>query len=107
MVLDMRFLPNPYYVPELRALNGTQRPVRTYLLRHPVALAALEQLALWLSDLLPHFHRKGKTTLHVALGCTGGQHRSVVMAAELKKRLPGNVRLFHRELTSARRKAHG
>lgn len=107
MVLDMRFLPNPYYVPKLRALNGTQRPVRDYIIKHPVALAALEQLAQWLRALLPHFHRKGKATLHVALGCTGGQHRSVVMAVELKKRLPGNVRLFHRELASARRKAHG
>lgn len=107
MVLDMRFLPNPYYVPELRALNGTQRPVRAYLLRHPVALGALEQIAQWLSDLLPHFHRKGKDTLHIALGCTGGQHRSVVMAAELKKRLPGNPRLIHRELTANRRTTHG
>jgi len=98
LVFDMRFLPNPFYVPALKKLNGMHRRVQHYVLGQPGARAALERMTELIRSLLADFMREGKTTLHIALGCTGGQHRSVVMANELKKCLPGNTFVYHREL---------
>jgi UPF0042 nucleotide-binding protein len=83
VVLDVRFLDNPYFVPELRALPGTDAAVRTFVLENPETTAFVEKAADLLRFSLPRYEREGKSYLTVAIGCTGGRHRSVVLAAEL------------------------
>jgi UPF0042 nucleotide-binding protein len=85
LVFDVRFLPNPYYRPRLRLLNGHAKAVRTFLLKQKLTLNFLAKLYSLLDFLLPYYQREGKAYLTVALGCTGGRHRSVVIASELKK----------------------
>ena len=80
VVLDCRFLPNPHWVEELRPLTGLDAAVRDYVLDQPDAMEFLQRLDGLLSILLPAYAREGRTYLSIALGCTGGQHRSVVMA---------------------------
>jgi RNase adapter protein RapZ len=98
LVFDMRFLPNPFYVATLKKHTGLHQRVQQFVLQHTSAQTMLERMTQMIRTLLPDFIREGKTTLHVALGCTGGQHRSVVMANALKKRLPGDTFVYHREL---------
>jgi RNase adapter protein RapZ len=86
MVLDVRFLPNPYFVNELRERSGLDSSVRDYLLGNTETRAFLERLYALLEFALPLYEREGKSTLTLALGCTGGRHRSVVLVEELKKR---------------------
>ncbi|MDA8237572.1 MAG: RNase adapter RapZ [Chloroflexi bacterium] len=102
LVLDVRFLQNPYYVPELRRLSGLTDPVRAYVLDQPLArrfVAAVEEL---LELTIPAYVGEGKTRLTIAIGCTGGYHRSIalaeVFAAWLAERDYGPVSVFHREL---------
>ena len=85
LVFDTRFLPNPHWVPELRPLTGTDESVREYVLGNDDARAYLERLRDLLVFLLPAFVREGKHYLTVAIGCTGGHHRSVVFASELSR----------------------
>jgi UPF0042 nucleotide-binding protein len=83
LVFDVRFLPNPYYVAELRSLTGLDAGVRDYVFSTPVAeeyLAKLKDFVLWL---LPRYEEEGKTGLVVTIGCTGGHHRSVAVAHAL------------------------
>jgi UPF0042 nucleotide-binding protein len=80
IVLDCRFLPNPHWVDELRPLTGLDAPVREFVLAQPVALEFLERLASLFELLLPAYVAEGKSYLTIALGCTGGRHRSVVIA---------------------------
>ncbi|MHB1613616.1 MAG: RNase adapter RapZ [Actinomycetes bacterium] len=87
LVLDVRFLPNPHWVPELRALSGLDAPVSEYVLAQPLARPALDRYADLLDLLLDGFTREGKRYLTVAVGCTGGRHRSVAMAVELARDL--------------------
>jgi UPF0042 nucleotide-binding protein len=87
VVLDVRFLPNPYFVEDLRALPGTDARVSTWLLQRPEAQEFLEKTVAYLRFLLPLYRAEGKRYLTVALGCTGGRHRSVAMAEELSRRL--------------------
>lgn len=101
IVMDVRFLPNPHYVPRLRSRSGLERPVRAYVLEQPETEEFLRRWFALLDHLLPGYVREGKTHLHVALGCTGGMHRSVVLAeqtaAHLKERgFPVNV--SHRDI---------
>jgi UPF0042 nucleotide-binding protein len=101
MVFDTRLLPNPFYVERLRARNGKAPSVRRYVLAAPGAKPFLARLAGLLEFALPRFAREGKTTVTVAVGCTGGRHRSVAVAEELKARLregPYDVRVHHRDL---------
>ena len=98
MVFDMRFLPNPFYVSALKKHTGRHQRVRQFVLQQPAARIMLDRMTQMIRVLLPEYIREGKTMLHVALGCTGGQHRSVVMANALKKRLPGDTFVYHREL---------
>ena len=80
LVFDVRFLPNPYYVPELRGLTGLDQGVRDYVFSHPQSNEFLKRLNDFVSYLLPRYAEEGKTSLVIAVGCTGGHHRSVSVA---------------------------
>ncbi|MDO9557492.1 MAG: RNase adapter RapZ [Coriobacteriia bacterium] len=80
LVMDVRFLTNPFYVARLRSKTGLDRPVKTFVLDRPETKAFLEKWLDLLDLLLPDYVTEGKTHLHIALGCTGGMHRSVVLA---------------------------
>ncbi len=83
LVLDVRFLPNPHYVPSLRAKTGVDREVEEYVDRWVITRKFLDKVEDLLAFLLPGYTKEGKAQLVVAVGCTGGQHRSVVLAAEI------------------------
>ena len=83
LVLDVRFLPNPYYVPALRPKNGTDPQVRAYVFRDGTADDYMEKLCDMLDFLIPQYQREGKAVLTIAVGCTGGRHRSVAVAQAL------------------------
>lgn len=87
LLVDARFLDNPYWVPELKPLSGRDQPVVEYVMRQPAAGKLLEDVQRIVQDLLPLYQEKGRMHLVVAFGCTGGRHRSVVLAAELARRL--------------------
>jgi RNase adapter protein RapZ len=99
LVADCRFLPNPHWVPELRALSGLDASVRDYVLGQPAATAFLAAYLSVLDVSLPGFEREGKRYVTLAVGCTGGKHRSVAMAEQLAARLSGrDVSVSHRDL---------
>src|SRR5262249_1620171 len=79
MMLDVRFLPNPHFVPELRPLTGRDKPVVDYLIASPEVREALDRFTDLLAYLLPKFEREGKSYLTIAVGCTGGHHPSVLI----------------------------
>ena len=87
LLIDARFLDNPYWVPELRPLSGRDTPVVDYVMQQPAAGKLLDDVERMVSDLLPLYQAKGRMHLVVAFGCTGGRHRSVVLANELATRL--------------------
>jgi len=86
-VLDVRFLPNPHWVEEMRPLTGLDEPVRRYVLGQPEAKEFLERAEHLLKFLVPAYVKEGKSYLTIAIGCTGGHHRSVVLAEEIAGRL--------------------
>jgi len=86
-VVDVRLLDNPYWVDELRPLDGRDARVRDYVLNQPAARDLLDNLERTLKNALPHYRQRGRSQLIVAFGCTGGRHRSVVMASEMADRL--------------------
>lgn len=88
MVLDVRFLPNPYWEPSLRSLTGRDADVRDFVLGQPEAEDFLSRLTGLLDMLVPAYRTEGKTYLTVAIGCTGGRHRSVALTNELASRSP-------------------
>jgi UPF0042 nucleotide-binding protein len=102
LVFDVRFLTNPYWEPELKPLSGLEEPVRDYVLGQPSAARFLELVAELLELTAPAYRAEGKERLRVALGCTGGYHRSIALAEELATRLRRlddvTVSVFHREL---------
>jgi UPF0042 nucleotide-binding protein len=101
LVFDCRFLPNPHWVDELRPLPGTDPLVRDYVMRTPEATAFLDELERLMRLLLPAYQREGKSYLSIGVGCTGGRHRSVVIASELATRLQGlgvTPGVHHRDL---------
>lgn len=83
LVFDVRFLPNPYYVPELKHLTGLDEPVREYVFASEAAGRFLERLEPLLAFLMPQYLQEGRTELVIAVGCTGGRHRSTAMAHHL------------------------
>jgi RNase adapter protein RapZ len=87
MVLDVRFLPNPHWVDALRPHTGLDEPVRDYVLSQPGTTAFLDRLGELMDLMVPAFQQEGKRYLTVAIGCTGGRHRSVVLAEELAERI--------------------
>ena len=84
LVLDCRFLPNPFFIPAFRLLDGRHPSVREFVLKHDESRAFLERLRQLFEFLLPLYRREGKAYLTIALGCTGGRHRSVALVEELK-----------------------
>ena len=86
-VVDARFLPNPYWVPELRELTGRETEVSRYVLGQRGAATFVETFAKIINATAPGFEREGKRYVTVAIGCTGGKHRSVAIAEELSRRL--------------------
>lgn len=101
MILDVRFLPNPYFVTELRAHDGLETEVEEYVLKNEETRTFLDRLYSLLEFALPLYEREGKSSLTLALGCTGGRHRSVVLVEELHRRLGrGKFRIHvkHRDL---------
>jgi RNase adapter protein RapZ len=105
LVFDVRFMQNPYYIADLRQLSGLTDAVRSFVLGQPVAKEFLRFLHEFLSFALPAYIGEGKTRLTIAIGCTGGYHRSIVLAEELAAWLReqdfGPVAVFHRELDRA------
>ncbi len=87
LLIDARFLDNPYWVPELRERSGRDPMVADFVLKQPSAVKLLDDLERIVGDLLPQYHEKGRSHLVIAFGCTGGQHRSVVLAGEMARRL--------------------
>ncbi|MGA9724569.1 MAG: RNase adapter RapZ [Candidatus Binatus sp.] len=87
VVLDVRFIPNPFFVPDLRPLTGTDPRVREYVMAQPESRRFIDEVGSLLDFLIPLYQREGKSYLTVGLGCTGGRHRSPVLARELMKRL--------------------
>jgi RNase adapter protein RapZ len=101
VVFDCRFLPNPFWVEELQPYSGLDEPVRDYVLGQPEAQAFLEKVDDLLTSILPAFIREGKSYLTIAMGCTGGRHRSVALAVALAERLGTRsqaVSVFHRDI---------
>ena len=102
LVFDVRFMQNPYYVADLRPLSGLTDEVRTFVLDQPVAARFLAFLQEFLAFAIPAYIAEGKTRLTIAIGCTGGFHRSIVVAEEtaawLREQDHGPVAVFHREL---------
>ena len=102
LVFDVRFLSNPYWEPALKPLSGLEPPVREYVLGQPAAERFLQLVTELLELTVPAYRAEGKERLRVALGCTGGYHRSIALAEELARRLSElpetAVELFHREL---------
>lgn len=87
LLFDVRFLPNPHYVDELRPLTGNDKRIDDYVMNWQVTRRFMRRISDLLEFLLPHYMREGKTQLTVALGCTGGRHRSVVIANHLADQL--------------------
>ena len=105
LVVDVRFLPNPYYEKRLRTLTGCDQEVRDYVCRSSLTEDFLQKYSDMLSFLLPHYVEEGKTHLVIAIGCTGGQHRSVVLANCLGERLSSQeyqVMIRHRDMFKQR-----
>ena len=101
MVFDVRFLPNPHWVDELRPQTGLDGPVSDYVLAAPEAQRFVSQVEEMLSDLLPAFRREGKAYLTIGIGCTGGHHRSVAISEEVSRRLRSEgiaISVFHRDI---------
>jgi UPF0042 nucleotide-binding protein len=102
LVFDVRFMQNPYYIDDLRPHSGLTQPVREFVLSQPVAQEFLRYLREFLAFAIPAYQGEGKTRLTIALGCTGGYHRSIALAEELADWLRaqtfGPVAVFHREL---------
>jgi RNase adapter protein RapZ len=101
LVVDCRFLPNPHWVPELRPLNGTDEPVRTYVMAQQGADEFLDTYERLLTIIGDGYQREGKRYATIAVGCTGGKHRSVAMTEELARRLTSHgveASVVHRDL---------
>jgi UPF0042 nucleotide-binding protein len=87
LVFDVRFLPNPNYIPEFKNLTGRNPDVARYIRSFPQTVEFIERISDLLVFLLPHYIREGKSYLTIGFGCTGGQHRSVMMAEQINKNL--------------------
>ena len=102
LVFDVRFLPNPYYFENMRPLTGNDAPVRDYVMSSDTAKVFLEKLTDMVTFLIPHYIDEGKSQLVIAIGCTGGKHRSVTIANALYEKLKGKegygLRLDHKDI---------
>jgi UPF0042 nucleotide-binding protein len=101
LVLDTRFLPNPFYSDRLKGLTGLSRPVRDFVLKSDLTELFLTELFRFLDFLMPRFVEEGKSHVRIAIGCTGGRHRSVVIAEALRsylKKRKYDIKIVHRDL---------
>ena len=101
LVFDVRFLPNPYYDLELRPFTGNDEPIRDFVMQHDVAKEFLNKTVDLLEFLIPNYIKEGKNGLVIAVGCTGGKHRSVTLANGIYKELeltPYSVKVEHRDI---------
>jgi UPF0042 nucleotide-binding protein len=102
LVFDVRFMENPFYIPELRDLTGSDQPVRDYVLGHPATKEFLGHVVPFLRFALPRYEAEKKARLSIAFGCTGGRHRSVVIADEVARAMrefwPGEIEVEHRDV---------
>lgn len=102
LVFDVRFLPNPYYIEELRPMSGNDQAVRDYVMDNETARIFLKKLTDMIEFLLPNYIKEGKTQLIIGIGCTGGKHRSVTLANELYEYLRKSdsygLRIEHRDI---------
>ena len=105
LVFDVRFMENPFYIPELRDRDGRDPAVRKFVLGHPATREFLERVMPFLRFALPRYDNEKKARLEIALGCTGGRHRSVVLGDEIAGRLrelwPGDITVQHRDVDRA------
>ena len=103
IVMDVRFLPNPYYDVELRPKTGNDPEIQNFVMNCPEAEAFVDKLEDMVEFLIPHYISEGKNQLVISIGCTGGKHRSVTLANELYKRLEGDreygLKIEHRDIT--------
>jgi UPF0042 nucleotide-binding protein len=103
LVFDVRFLDNPHYVPELKGLDGRDAPVADYVHRDPLTQPFAAKMFDLIAFALPEYQREGKAYLNIAIGCTGGKHRSVVLSEDLAARLRADsyrVALRHRDIAT-------
>ena len=110
LVFDVRFLPNPNYIPEFKPLTGKHPSVARYIRSFPQTQEFLSRVTEMLSYLLPHYIKEGKSYLTIGFGCTGGQHRSVMIAEEVAKRLKRTgfpIKVNHRDALSKSGKKSG
>ncbi|GAA0695613.1 MULTISPECIES: RNase adapter RapZ [Clostridium] len=101
LVFDVRFMPNPFYIPDLRRYSGNDKPVKEYVLEHEEATTFIEKLKDMLDYLIPHYENEGKRQLIISIGCTGGRHRSVAIANEIYDYLNAKwakVTIEHRDI---------
>ena len=102
LVFDVRFLPNPFYIDELKEKTGNDKEVQDYVMNHEESDIFMNKLTDMIQFLIPNYVKEGKNRLVIALGCTGGKHRSVTLANELYKRMKdkGNygIKLYHRDV---------
>ncbi|KRN66694.1 hypothetical protein IV80_GL001285 [Pediococcus cellicola] len=100
IVMDVRFLPNPYYIPELKAKSGLDQPVYDYVMNQPVTEKFYNHFISLLRYVMPGYQKEGKSTVTIAIGCTGGQHRSVAIAQRIADDLTSDytVHVQHRDV---------
>ena len=104
LIIDVRFLANPYFVPELRSKNGESPEIQSFVLKDPETAVFLRKYLDLLDYLIPRYEKEGKAYLTIAVGCTGGMHRSVVIAQKIYdhlRRTQPTVGLIHRDIQSA------
>ena len=110
LVFDVRFLPNPYYIEEMRFLSGNDKPVSDYVMGFELAQEFSDKLEDMLRFLIPNYISEGKSQLVISIGCTGGKHRSVTLANELYRRLKKSeeygIRIEHRDIEKDAKKCH-
>lgn len=101
-VFDVRYLPNPYFVPELRNKNGLDEDVRNFIMKSPISLTLIKKIFDIFETMLPLYLSEKRSSLNISIGCTGGKHRSVAIAEELMKMMRYNDRLdintYHRDI---------
>ena len=104
LVFDVRFLPNPFYIEELKHKTGNDREIQDFVMAHQESEEFMNKLTDMIRFLIPNYVKEGKYRLVIAIGCTGGKHRSVTLANELYKRMKdkGNygMKLYHRDITA-------
>lgn len=108
LVFDVRFLPNPYYVEGLRNLTGNDKEIQDYVMQFDTAAKFLDKLEDMLRFLIPNYVLEGKNSLVIAIGCTGGKHRSVTLANAISKRLSGmeyGIKTEHRDIDKDRKRS--